>query len=85
MYGEGNSKSSPTASASSAVRTIITSLPRRHLRLAEPDPPLRLRNGNTVADDPPPKRNKRYFALLRRRSINGDDPNLLSRKIFFDD
>src|SRR5207342_3562645 len=29
--------------------------------------------------------NERYFALLRVEAINGDDPNLLSRKIFFDD
>ena len=45
-----------------------------------------LRNGNTVAGTiRPPKENERYFALLRVEAINGDDPNLLSRKIFFDD
>jgi len=31
------------------------------------------------------RQNLRYFALLRVEAINGDDPNLLSRKIFFDD
>ncbi len=45
-----------------------------------------LRNGNTVAGTiRPPKENERYFALLRVEAINGDDPNLLARKIFFDD
>ncbi len=32
----------------------------------------------------PPKENERYFALLRIESINGQDPNNLSKKIFFD-
>ena len=32
----------------------------------------------------PPKENERYFALLRIEAINGGDPNLLSKKIFFD-
>ena len=45
-----------------------------------------LRNGNTVAGTiRPPKENERYFALLRVEAINGDDPNLLSKKTFFDD
>ena len=45
-----------------------------------------LRNGNTVAGTiRPPKENERYFALLRVEAINCQDPNLLSRKIFFDD
>lgn len=45
-----------------------------------------LRNGNTVAGTiRPPKENERYFALLRVESINGDDPNLLSRKVSYDD
>jgi transcription termination factor Rho len=45
-----------------------------------------LRNGNTVAGTiRPPKENERYFALLRVEAINGDDPNLLARKVFFDD
>jgi transcription termination factor Rho len=45
-----------------------------------------LRNGNTVAGTiRPPKENERYFALLRIDAINGDDPNLLARKVFFDD
>jgi transcription termination factor Rho len=45
-----------------------------------------LRNGNTVAGTiRPPKENERYFALLRVEAINGDDPNLLAKKIFFDD
>jgi transcription termination factor Rho len=45
-----------------------------------------LRNGNTVAGTiRPPKENERYFALLRVEAINGDDPNMLSKKIFFDD
>ncbi|TWT89628.1 hypothetical protein Mal64_00050 [Pseudobythopirellula maris] len=45
-----------------------------------------LRNGNTVEGTiRPPKENERYFALLRVESINGDDPNLLTRKVSFDD
>jgi transcription termination factor Rho len=44
-----------------------------------------LRNGNTVAGTiRPPKENERYFALLRVEAINGDDPNLLAKKVFFD-
>ena len=44
-----------------------------------------LRTGATVAGTiRPPKENERYFALLRIESINGDDPNTLSRKVFFD-
>lgn len=45
-----------------------------------------LRNGSNVAGTiRPPKENERYFALLRVESINGQDPNLLSRKVSFDD
>ena len=45
-----------------------------------------LRNGSVVAGTiRPPKENERYFALLRVESINGDDPNLLSRKVSYDD
>jgi transcription termination factor Rho len=45
-----------------------------------------LRNGNTVAGTiRPPKENERYFALLRVEDINGQDPNMLARKVFFDD
>ncbi|MEM6799599.1 MAG: transcription termination factor Rho [Planctomycetota bacterium] len=45
-----------------------------------------LRNGNTVAGTiRPPKENERYFALLRVESINGSDPNQLTRKVSFDD
>ena len=44
-----------------------------------------LRTGATVAGTiRPPKENERYFALLRIEAINGEDPNLLSKKIFFD-
>jgi transcription termination factor Rho len=44
-----------------------------------------LRTGATVAGTiRPPKENERYFALLRVEAINGHDPNLLSKKIFFD-
>jgi transcription termination factor Rho len=32
----------------------------------------------------PPKENERYFALLRIDEINGKNPNVLSKKIFFD-
>ncbi|MEZ5948010.1 MAG: Rho termination factor N-terminal domain-containing protein [Planctomycetaceae bacterium] len=43
-------------------------------------------NGATVAGQiRPPKENERYFALLRVEAINGQDPNLLSEKVFFDD
>jgi transcription termination factor Rho len=45
-----------------------------------------LRNGNTVAGQiRPPKENERYFALLRVEAINGQDPNLLTAKVPFDD
>jgi len=45
-----------------------------------------LRNGNTISGTiRPPKENERYFALLRVESINGDDPNTLTRKVSFDD
>lgn len=45
-----------------------------------------LKDGATVSGTiRPPKENERYFALLRVESINDDDPNLLSRKVSFDD
>jgi len=45
-----------------------------------------LRTGATVAGQiRPPKENERYFALLRVEAINGEDPNLLTDKVFFDD
>jgi len=45
-----------------------------------------LRNGATVAGQiRPPKENERYFALLRVEAINGQDPSLLTAKVFFDD
>ena len=45
-----------------------------------------LRNGATVAGQiRPPKENERYFALLRVEAINGEDPDILTDKVFFDD
>ena len=45
-----------------------------------------LRNGNTVAGTiRPPKENERYFALLRVETINGGDPNALTKKVSYDD
>ncbi|MBW3541549.1 MAG: transcription termination factor Rho [Planctomycetes bacterium] len=45
-----------------------------------------LRNGATVAGQiRPPKENERYFALLRVEAINGEDPYILTEKVFFDD
>lgn len=45
-----------------------------------------LRTGATVAGQiRPPKENERYFALLRVEAISGQDPNLLTEKVFFDD
>jgi transcription termination factor Rho len=45
-----------------------------------------LRTGAPVAGQiRPPKENERYFALLRVEAINGQDPNLLTDKVFFDD
>lgn len=45
-----------------------------------------LRTGATVAGQiRPPKENERYFALLRVEAINGQDPNLLTEKVSFDD
>jgi len=44
-----------------------------------------LRTGARVAGTiRPPKENERYFALLRIEEINEQDPNLLSKKVFFD-
>jgi len=44
-----------------------------------------LRTGAMVAGTiRPPKENERYFALLRIEGINNEDPNMLSKKIFFD-
>ena len=45
-----------------------------------------LKNGATVAGGiRPPKESERYFALLRVEAINGQDPNLLSTKVPFDE
>lgn len=45
-----------------------------------------LRTGATVAGQiRPPKENERYFALLRVEAINGNDPNILTEKVSFDD
>ncbi|MGI9457486.1 MAG: transcription termination factor Rho [Aeoliella sp.] len=45
-----------------------------------------LKDGATVCGTiRPPKENERYFALLRVESINDDDPNVLARKVSFDD
>ncbi len=44
-----------------------------------------MRTGATVSGTiRPPKENERYFALLRIEEINGQDPNQLSKKVFFD-
>lgn len=44
-----------------------------------------LRNGLTISGQiRPPKERERYFALLRVESINGEDPNVLATKPFFD-
>ncbi len=44
-----------------------------------------LRTGATVAGTiRPPKENERYFALLRVEAINDQDPNLVTKKVFFD-
>lgn len=45
-----------------------------------------LKTGATVAGQiRPPKENERYFALLRVEAINGQDPNLVTQKVSFDD
>jgi transcription termination factor Rho len=45
-----------------------------------------LKTGATVAGQiRPPKENERYFALLRVEAINGNDPNLVTAKVSFDD
>ena len=45
-----------------------------------------LRTGLTISGQiRPPKERERYFALLRVESINGEDPNLLASKPYFDD
>ncbi|MGQ0634417.1 MAG: transcription termination factor Rho [Planctomycetaceae bacterium] len=45
-----------------------------------------LRTGTTVAGQiRPPKENERYFALLRVEAINGQDPNLQSERVPFDE
>ena len=45
-----------------------------------------LKTGATVAGQiRPPKENERYFALLRVEAVNGEDPNLQTAKVSFDD
>ncbi|MBN1908625.1 MAG: transcription termination factor Rho, partial [Pirellulales bacterium] len=45
-----------------------------------------LSTGATVSGQiRPPKENERYFALLRVEAINYQDPNLLAKKVSFDD
>jgi transcription termination factor Rho len=45
-----------------------------------------LRKGATVAGQiRPPKEAERYFALLKVEAINGEDPNILTEKVPFDD
>jgi len=45
-----------------------------------------LRTGTTVSGQiRPPKENERYFALLRIEAINYENPELLARKVPFDD
>jgi transcription termination factor Rho len=45
-----------------------------------------LKTGATVAGQiRPPKENERYFAMLRVEAINGQDPNLVTAKVSFDD
>ncbi len=45
-----------------------------------------LRKGATVAGQiRPPKESERYFALLKVEAINGEDPNILTAKVPFDD
>ena len=45
-----------------------------------------LRTGTTVSGQiRPPKENERYFALLRVEAINYQDPNLMAKKIDFED
>lgn len=44
-----------------------------------------LQTGATVAGTiRPPKENERYFALLRVEAINGQDPDLVNKKVLFD-
>lgn len=44
-----------------------------------------LQTGTTVAGTiRPPKENERYFALLRVEAINGLDPDLVTKKVLFD-
>lgn len=44
-----------------------------------------LQTGATVAGTiRPPKENERYFALLRVEAINGQDPELVTKKVLFD-
>ena len=65
----------------------LPALPRRHLRLAQPDPPLRpARPGHIVAGQiRPPKETETYFALLRVEAINFEDPDKLTEKVNFED
>ncbi len=45
-----------------------------------------LKTGATVSGQiRPPKENERYFALLRVEAINHEDPNLMARKVTFDE
>ncbi len=63
----------------------LSARPRRHLRLALADPPLRLRTGDTVDGQiRSPKEGERYFALLKVNTINFEDPEKARHKINFD-
>jgi len=45
-----------------------------------------LRTGQLIAGQiRPPKESERYFALLRVEAVNGEDPNILTDMIVFDD
>ena len=86
MFGRGRSKSSPTASASSAPRLQLPALPRRHLRLAEPDPPVRPQDRRHGVGPDPPAQGER--ALLRPAPGRGDQlrgPRQAREKVGFDD
>jgi transcription termination factor Rho len=82
---KASSRCSPTASASCARRMPTTCPARTTSTSRPPDPPLRLRTGDTIEGQiRSPKEGERYFALLKVNTINFEDPEKAKHKVNFD-
>ncbi|GIT28392.1 MAG: hypothetical protein Ct9H300mP1_04380 [Planctomycetaceae bacterium] len=87
MFGEGTLEILPDGFGfPPQSRLPLPALPRRHLRVAQPDSPVRTEEGShRRRPDPAPKENERYFALLpgRGHQQRGSQPG--TGKVSFDD